>query len=155
MRHLPLWEGSCRGINRGDDCCSMMLSVVSNSSIVNITVTGETVVIDNVRLRPGIRIAAFYDTNLPVSAVYPPRYRAELVTTLRRGQQVKLDYFDENLTSSDNTLRLNLGPAVKYRDAERAEIYVQSGEFRTSCVLYDSYIQYTGPDDTSAGDCAV
>ena len=105
-------EGIIRGINQGDDCCSMMLSVVSNSSIVNITVTGETVVIDNVRLRPGMRIAAFYDANLPVPAVYPPRYRAELVTTLRRGQQVKLDYFDENLTSSDNTLRLNLGPAV-------------------------------------------
>ena len=105
-------EGIIQNINRGDDCCTMMLSVISNSNIVNVVVSGDTTVIDNVRLRPGMRIAAFYDTNLPVPAVYPPRYRAELVTTLRRGQQVKLDYFDENLTSSDNTLRLNLRPAV-------------------------------------------
>ena len=105
-------EGIIQSINRGDSCCSMMVSLISNSNIVNVVVTGETMVVDNVRLRPGMRIAAFYDANLPTPAVYPPQYRAELVTSLRRNQQVKLDYFDENLTSSDNTLRLNLGPAV-------------------------------------------
>ena len=66
--------------------------------------------IDNVRLRPGMRIAAFYDTNLPTPAVYPPQYRAELITTLRRGQQVMLDYFDGELASADGSLKLNIGP---------------------------------------------
>ena len=62
------------------------------------------------RLRPGMRIAAFYDANLPTPAVYPPQYRAEIITSLRRGQQVVLGYFDENLTSEDNSLQLNVGP---------------------------------------------
>ena len=79
-------EGIIQGISRGDSCCSMMLSVISGSSIINIVVTGETVIIDNVRLRTGMRIAAFYDANLPAPAVYPPQYRAELVTSLRRNQ---------------------------------------------------------------------
>ena len=105
-------EGIIQEINRGDDCCSMTLSVISGSDIVNVVVSGDTAVIDNVRLRPGMRIAAFYDTNLPTPAVYPPQYRAELVTTLRRNQQVKLDYFDDSLTSSDNSLRLNIGPTT-------------------------------------------
>lgn len=105
-------EGIISGINRGDSCCSMVVSLISNSNIVNVVVTGETVVVDNVRLRPGMRIAAFYDANLPTPAVFPPQYRAELVTTLRRNQQVKLDYFDDSLTSSDNSLRLNIGPTT-------------------------------------------
>ena len=84
-------EGIIQGIERGEDCCSMMLSLISGSDIVNVMVSGDTVVVDNVRLRPGMRIAVFYDTNLPTPAVYPPQYRAELVTSVRRGQQVMLD----------------------------------------------------------------
>ena len=103
-------EGIIRGINRADSCCSMVVSLISDSNIVNAVVTGETTIIDNVRLRPGMRIAVFYDTNLPMPAIYPPQYRAELVTSLRRGQQVMLDYFDENLTSADQSLKLNIGP---------------------------------------------
>lgn len=103
-------EGVIQGISRGDSCCTMTISLISDSNIVNIIVTGETEIIDCVRLRPGMRIAAFYDPNLPTPAVYPVQYRAELITTLRRGQQVKLDYFDDNLVSSDDTLRLNIGP---------------------------------------------
>ena len=103
-------EGIIQSINRGDSCCSMMVSLISNSNIVNVVVTGETMVVDNVRLRPGMRIAAFYDANLPTPAVYPPQYRAEIITSLRRGQQVVLGYFDENLTSEDNSLQLNVGP---------------------------------------------
>ena len=103
-------EGIIQGINRADSCCSMVVSLISDSNIVNVVVTGETTIIDNVRLRPGMRIAAFYDTNLPTPAIYPPQYRAELITSLRRGLQVMLDYFDENLTSADQSLKLNIGP---------------------------------------------
>lgn len=105
-------EGIINGINRGDSCCSMMVSLISNSNIINVIVTGETTVVDNVRLRPGMRIAVFYDANLPTPAVYPPQYRAELVTALKRNQQVKLGYFDDNLTSSDYSLKLNIGPTT-------------------------------------------
>lgn len=105
-------EGIIQGINRGDSCCTMLVSVISGSSIINLVVTGETTVIENVRLRPGMRIAAFYDANLPVPAIYPPQFRAEIITTLRRGQQVRLDYFDDSLTSSDGSLRLNMGPTT-------------------------------------------
>lgn len=103
-------EGIIREINRGDDCCAIMVSVISDSNIVNVVVSGDTMVVDNVRLRPGMRIAAFYDTNLPTPAVYPPQYRAEIITSLRRGQQVLLDYFNDELISADNSLQINIGP---------------------------------------------
>lgn len=57
-------EGIIQSINRGDSCCTMMVSLISNSNIVNVVVTGDTTIVDNVRLRPGMRIAAFYDANL-------------------------------------------------------------------------------------------
>ncbi len=103
-------EGIIQNIDRGDDCCSMTLALVSDGAVINIIVSGDTVVVDNVRLRPGMRIAAFYDTNLPTPAVYPPQYRAELVAPLRRGQQVMLDYFNEQMESADGSLKLNIGP---------------------------------------------
>lgn len=92
-------------------------------------------VVDNVRLRPGMRIAAFYDANLPTPAVYPPQYRAELVTSLRRNQQVKLDYFDDSLTSTDNTLRLNIGPTTNVENVNGQQ-YTCSPENSELLVYY-------------------
>ena len=102
--------GTIQSITRGNSCCTMTLSVVSGEEIINVIVTGETRIIDNVRLRRGMRIAAFYDAELPTPAVYPPQYRAELVTSLRNGQNVALDFFDGNLVSYDNTLQLTISP---------------------------------------------
>ena len=81
-----------------------------DGAVTNVVVSGDTAVVDHVRLRPGMRVAAFYDTNLPTPAVYPPQYRAELVAPLRRGQQVMLDYFNEQMESADGSLKLNIGP---------------------------------------------
>lgn len=97
-------------INRGNSCCSQMISVRTNSEIINFIVSGDTRIIDSVRLRRGMRIGAFYDATLPVPAIYPPQYQAELITALRGNQNVMLNYFDDDLVSADNTLRLNISP---------------------------------------------
>ena len=140
-------EGIIQGINSGDDCCSMTLSVISGSNIVNVVVSGDTTVIDNVRLRPGMRIAAFYDTNLPTPAVYPPQYRAELITTLRRGQQVLLDYFDDELTSADGSLKLNIGPMTNVMTLNGQQ-YTCSPE-NTELLVYYTASTFSMPAQTT------
>ena len=140
-------EGIIQGINRGDDCCSMTLSVISGSNIVNVVVSGDTTVIDNVRVRPGMRIAAFYDTNLPTPAVYPPQYRAELITTLRRGQQVLLDYFDDELTSADGSLKLNIGPMTNVMTLNGQQ-YTCSPE-NTELLVYYTASTFSMPAQTT------
>ena len=140
-------EGIIQGINRGDDCCSMTLSVISGSNIVNVVVSGDTTVIDNVRLRPGMRIAAFYDTNLPTPTVYPPQYRAELITTLRRGQQVLLDYFDDELTSADGSLKLNIGPMTNVMTLNGQQ-YTCSPE-NTELLVYYTASTFSMPAQTT------
>ena len=102
--------GVIEDIVRGEDCCSQMISVQTENGPVNLIVAGDTQVIGNMKLRRGMRIAAFYDTNLATPAIYPPQYRATLVTSLRRGQNVVLQYFDRDLTAQDQSLRLNVGP---------------------------------------------
>ena len=140
-------EGIIQGINRGDSCCSMSVSLISDSNIVNVVVSGDTTVIDNVRLRPCMRIAAFYDTNLPVPAVYPPQYQAEIVTSLRRGQQVMLDYFDDSLTSADGSLRLNIGPTTNVV-TQNGQQYTCSPE-NTELLVYYTTTTFSIPAQTT------
>ena len=135
-------EGIIRNIDRSDDCCSMILALSGDGEVTNVVVSGDTAVIDHVRLRPGMRVAAFYDTNLPTPAVYPPQYRAELVVPLRRGQQVMLDYFNEAEHRTDD----------KCNDSERAAVYMQSGKHGTARILHGGHIQHAGADHAPAGD---
>lgn len=102
--------GTIQSIRRGNSCCELMISLLTDRETVNFMLTGETMVIDNISLRRGMRIAAFYDTRLPVPAIFPPQYRAELITLLRPNQNVMLNFFDENLVAEDNSLKLNISP---------------------------------------------
>ena len=106
-------NGVIREIQRGDSCCSQILRLDTENGEVRFTVMADTMVIENVRLRREEEWnAAFYDTSLPVPAIYPPQYRAEIVTVLRGEQNVMLNFFDENLVAEDNSLRLNLSPVT-------------------------------------------
>ena len=60
-----------------------------------------------------MRIAAYYDANLPVPLIFPPQYQAQIVTMLGRNQTIMLNFFDQNLTATDNSLRLNIGRGTR------------------------------------------
>ncbi|MCM1040441.1 MAG: hypothetical protein NC434_14075 [Ruminococcus sp.] len=100
--------GTIVNMTRGNDCCSQMMSLRVDNGIVNFTITSQTQVVDCRPLRLGLRVAAFYDASLPVPLIFPPQYRAQLVTVLTRDEQVMLRYFDRNLTAEDNSLQLNI-----------------------------------------------
>jgi len=102
--------GVIQEIRRGNSCCTQIITITTDNEAVNFLVSGDTRIIDNMRLRRGMRVAAFYDANLPTPAIYPPQFRAELIVPLRREQKVTLKYFDETLTAEDNSLKLNLSP---------------------------------------------
>lgn len=103
--------GTIQNITRGPSCCDMVISMqTTNRQPVNFILTADTIVIDNIRLRRGMRIAAFYDASLPVPAIFPPQYQAVFITLLRPNQTITLRFFDENLVAEDNSLRLNIGP---------------------------------------------
>ena len=90
------------------ECCNRMISIMSSGGITNFVVAPETFVVGCTRLRPGMRVAAFYDGDLPVPLIFPRSTALEMITVLRPNENVKLDYFGKDLTSSDGTLSLNI-----------------------------------------------
>ena len=91
----------------GSGCCSQMVALRVQEGIVNIVMDQETEVIDCRQLRPGMRVAAFYDKTLPVPMIYPPQYRAVIIAVLGKNEQITLKYFDSDLIAGDHSLQLN------------------------------------------------
>ena len=93
----------------GNDCCNQMIALRTEDGVVNFFITSDTQVINSRMLRRGMRIAAFYDSTLPVPLIFPPKYQAVMITVLGRNEQIALNYFDGNLIAADNSLQLNVG----------------------------------------------
>lgn len=106
--------GVIRAIVTGDSCCSQVISIMTDNGIVNFNVSMNTIIVDNIRLRRGMRVAAYYDANLPVPAIFPPQYQAQLITALRQNQEVMLNFFDEDMLAEDDSLQLNIGSQAGY-----------------------------------------
>ena len=93
----------------GNDCCNQMIALRTEDGVVNFFITSDTQVINSRMLRRGMRIAAFYDSTLPVPLIFPPQYQAVMITVLGRNEQIELNYFVGNLIAADNSLQLNVG----------------------------------------------
>lgn len=100
--------GTIFRMQRTNDCCSHLMAMQTGGGIVNFVVSPDTLVMDCRRLQPGMRVAAFYDSTLPMPLIYPPQYRAAIVAVLKRNEEVMLDFFDRNLISASQSLQLNL-----------------------------------------------
>lgn len=109
--------GTVLNIARGNDCCSQMVSLRTDDGIANFVVNAQIQVIDDIQIRMGMRIAAFYDASLPMPLIFPPQYRAQIVTVIGRNEQVMLNYFDRNLLAKDRSLQLNIAGNTAIRTA--------------------------------------
>ncbi|MEA4974050.1 MAG: hypothetical protein VB119_12920 [Candidatus Metalachnospira sp.] len=99
---------------QGASGCAKIVSVTDQTgSVVNFVVDSRTYFIDGAVLSVGDAVIGFYDPNLPTILIYPPQYHAVVMSRKRINQSVKLDYFDENLISSDGTLKLNIARATR------------------------------------------
>ena len=108
VNYVPI-TGTILNITRGSDCCSQMIALRTDNGIVNFMVDSDTQIIENRQLRQGMRVAAFYDSTLPVPLIFPPQYRAQIIALLGRNEQVMLNYFDSELVAGDRSLALNIG----------------------------------------------
>ena len=109
-----------------NDCCSSMISIRNEVGITNFVLSPSTYVIQETMLRPGMQITAFYDPALPMPLIFPPQYQAVFITRNNRNEMVFAGYFNENLVSEDNSLRLNI--------ARSTEILSSNGQ-RFNCDL--------------------
>ena len=91
--------------------CYKLITVVDRyDSIVNFVVTPATYFVDHEMLSVGDLVIGFYDANAPIPFIYPPQYEAVVMARVSRYQNIKVDYFNSQLISSDGRLKLNISP---------------------------------------------
>lgn len=92
------------------ECCSQFISLSTDNGMINFISSPETYIINNTFLLPRMRITAFYDPNQPVPLIFPPQYRAVLISLASHQEQIAYGFFHRNLVAADNSLKLNIGP---------------------------------------------
>lgn len=108
INFLPV-EGVIQSITpTQDNCCEQVVSIRNTDGISNFIVAADTYVINEVRLRPGMNVIAYYDANLPIPLIYPPQYQTVIIGRKNPSENMFVGYFETNQTSTDNVLRLNI-----------------------------------------------
>lgn len=116
--------------------CYKLMSVQSrDGNIVNFVVSPATYFIDHVMLAAGDPVIGFYDANAPVPLIYPPQYQAVVMAKAAAGQNVKVDFFNSQLISSDGTLKINISPFTRIL-LENGQAFTGNPSNRNLIVVY-------------------
>ncbi len=92
-----------------DHSCSLLISVNTQSmGQINFVVSPQTFVLEQHTFGQGESIIGIYDTSVPVPLIYPPQYQAVVLAQNTFGYRAALNYFDEDLLSVDQTMKLNI-----------------------------------------------
>ena len=83
-----------------------------NGNPTNFVVTPEAYILNNEILLPGDSVTGYYDGNAPVPLIYPPQYRVLVMHKTSSFPNIKVSYFNSDLISSDNELKLNLSSST-------------------------------------------
>jgi hypothetical protein len=90
--------------------CYKLMSVDNGAG--NFVIEPTTYFVDHVMVGVGNIVNGFYDASVAVPMIYPPQYRALVMSLDSHYQNVKVDYFNNQLISSDNKFSLNLAPCT-------------------------------------------
>lgn len=100
-----------QGQNNATSGCYKLMTVENkDGSIVNFVVAPNTYFVDHTAVFVGDNVTGYYDANAPVPLIYPPQYRAIIMIKNTQDKNVKVDYFNSQLISSDGNLKLNIAP---------------------------------------------
>ena len=116
--------------------CYKLMSVQNGDGIiVDFVVTPNTYFVDHEMVAARDLVIGFYDANAPAPLIYPPRFQAVVMAKVKRGQNVKVDYFDSQLLSSDSMLKLNISPATQML-LENDQAFTKNPANRNLIVVY-------------------
>ncbi|MGH4124620.1 MAG: hypothetical protein ACREV6_16985 [Clostridium sp.] len=116
--------------------CYKLMSVEDEfGTIVNFVVTPATYFVDHVMVRLGDNVTGFFDANAPVPLIFPPQFQAIIMTRNTPYKNVKVDYFNNQLVSSDNYLKLNIAPYTQIV-LENGQAFTKNPANRNLIVVY-------------------
>lgn len=91
-------------------CYKLMSLETMDMGPINFIISPETYFVNHELIEVGDKVTGFYDANAPVPLIYPPQYRAIVMAKNTGSENVTVDYFNNELISSDGNLKLNIGP---------------------------------------------
>lgn len=74
----------------------------------NLRISSSTYIVNNANIVVGSVVTGFYDANAPMIMIYPAQYNTEVLMVDNKEQNIKVDLFNKDLVSSDNSLKLNI-----------------------------------------------
>lgn len=101
------------GQNNDTGCYVLMTVDNGRGNVVNFVVEPTTYFVNHVKVGVGDRVTGFYDADAATPMIYPPQFRAIVMSKDSRNENVKVDYFNRRLQSSDGMLQLNLSPQTE------------------------------------------
>lgn len=101
-RILPMQTGS----GSWSSCTLMITIMTADQGEINLVADSRTFVLNRLPLQSGDQIIAFYDSSAPVPLIYPPQYRPAAIAKTEAGLQYAMDYFDQNLVNTTESLKL-------------------------------------------------
>ncbi|MEH7097108.1 hypothetical protein [Neobacillus vireti] len=124
------------GQNGEGDGCNKLITVENGiGTIVNFVISPSTYFVDHVMVSVGDRVTGYYDGNAPALLIYPPQYQALVMVKDSSYQNVKVDYFNNELESSDGRLRLNISPFTQVV-LRNGQLFTRNPANRDLIVIY-------------------
>lgn len=125
------------GQNGDRDGCYKMMSVEDGvGGVVNFVISPSTYFVNQEVVTAGEWVTGYYDGDAPVPMIYPPQqYRALIVVKESNFQNVKVDFFNQQLVSSDGQLQLNLSPST-VMSLKNGQPFTKSPANRNLIVIY-------------------
>ena len=99
--------------NASAGCYKLMSLENKDMGPVNFVISPGTYFVDHEVVEVGDEVNGFYDANAPALLIYPPQYPAIVMAKDTVYQSVTVDYFNNQLISSDGNLKLNIAPSTE------------------------------------------
>lgn len=94
-------------------CYKLMSLESKDMGSVNFVISPETYFVNHEVVRVGDQVTGFYDANAPALLIYPPQFPTIVMAKHIEYQNVAVDYFNNQLLSSDGNLKLNIAPSTE------------------------------------------
>lgn len=93
-----------------EGCRKIMTVDNGHGSTVNFVISPNTYFVNHETVSIGDKVTGYYDGNAPAILIFPPQYPALIMVKENLNANVKIDYFNSQLESSDGQLKLNISP---------------------------------------------
>lgn len=87
-------------------CYKLIELVDAGGQPTNFIISPSTYILDHEKIYVGDTVTGYYNTNVPVPLIYPPRYQAVILIKHNAYQNTYVGYFNSQLISSDNALQI-------------------------------------------------